>query len=265
MTTYTVRARNTAADSSNRMHDDAVAQGFGFSGGLVPGADVWAYMSHPLVEAWGLDWLTSGTMEVRFRAPVYDGDEVTVEVAADGAADAVTLSARNGAGILCATGRATRVDTSPPPSVDDFPAAELPDGAPPAACAEWFLSQPVLGTLDAQWSAERGAAYADSVGETSALLRDGGIAPPGLLVGLTDLLVVANVTLRPWIFAQARVRHHAVIRHGDLVSVRGTTAGIYDRNGHRFVDIDILMLTPDERPLFSARKVVIYEPRERVR
>ncbi len=28
------------------MHDDAVARRFGFSGGLVPGVDVFAYMIH---------------------------------------------------------------------------------------------------------------------------------------------------------------------------------------------------------------------------
>jgi len=43
-----VRARNLAPDSDNKIHDDSVAQQFGFSGALVPGVDVLAYASHPL-------------------------------------------------------------------------------------------------------------------------------------------------------------------------------------------------------------------------
>ena len=43
---YRVQAYNTARQSENKMHDDTVAKRFGFSGGLVPGVDVMAYMMH---------------------------------------------------------------------------------------------------------------------------------------------------------------------------------------------------------------------------
>ena len=43
---YRVQAFNTAKLSENKMHDDTVAKRFGFSGGLVPGVDVMAYMMH---------------------------------------------------------------------------------------------------------------------------------------------------------------------------------------------------------------------------
>ena len=43
---YRVSAYNTAQQSENKIHDDAVARRFGFSGGLVPGVDVMAYMMH---------------------------------------------------------------------------------------------------------------------------------------------------------------------------------------------------------------------------
>src|SRR5579871_6445595 len=44
--THRVEAYNTAKLSENKMHDDTVARKFGFSGGLVPGVDVMAYMMH---------------------------------------------------------------------------------------------------------------------------------------------------------------------------------------------------------------------------
>ena len=50
---YQVEAFNTAAQSENKIHDDAVARRFGFKGGLVPGVEVYAYMTHVPVARWG--------------------------------------------------------------------------------------------------------------------------------------------------------------------------------------------------------------------
>lgn len=41
-----VEAYNVSRASENKIHDDAVARQFGFSGGLVPGAEVYAYRTH---------------------------------------------------------------------------------------------------------------------------------------------------------------------------------------------------------------------------
>ena len=60
------------------MHDDAVARRFGFSGGLVPGVDVYAYMAHPAVARWGRDFLERGSLQARFLKPVYDGETAIV-------------------------------------------------------------------------------------------------------------------------------------------------------------------------------------------
>src|SRR5579875_2808487 len=75
---YTVKAFNTASLSDNKIHDDVVARRFGFAGGLVPGVDVYGYMTHLPVRRWGRLWLERGTAECRFLKPVYDGDIVTV-------------------------------------------------------------------------------------------------------------------------------------------------------------------------------------------
>src|SRR5689334_12545167 len=63
--TWSVKAFNTAKQSENKMHDDAVAQRFGFSGGLVPGVDVIAYMMHLPVAKWGRAFLERGLIEAR--------------------------------------------------------------------------------------------------------------------------------------------------------------------------------------------------------
>jgi hypothetical protein len=71
---YRVSAYNTAKQSENKMHDDTVAKRFGFSGGLVPGVDVMAYMMHLPVAKWGRAFLERGLIEARFVKPVYDGE-----------------------------------------------------------------------------------------------------------------------------------------------------------------------------------------------
>src|SRR5262245_66044927 len=70
---YRLQAYNTAKQSENKMHDDTVAKRFGFSGGLVPGVDVMAYMMHMPVARWGRAFLEHGLIDARFLKPVYDG------------------------------------------------------------------------------------------------------------------------------------------------------------------------------------------------
>ena len=81
VSTRSLVAFNTATASENKIHDDAVASRFGFTGGLVPGVDVFAYLAHMPMAKWGKDWLTSGQMRARFVKPVYDGDTAEVTAA----------------------------------------------------------------------------------------------------------------------------------------------------------------------------------------
>src|ERR1700687_6527572 len=97
---YRVSAYNTSKHSENKIHDDAVARRFGFSGGLVPGVDVMAYMMHLPVAKWGRAFLERGLIEARFVNPVYDGEiaDVTGEER-----DGVLSSEVKRRGPLCAT------------------------------------------------------------------------------------------------------------------------------------------------------------------
>src|SRR5436305_14123098 len=88
---YRIKAYNTAHDSENKIHDDATARRFGFGGGLVPGVDVYGYISHMPVMRWGRAWLERGTAECRFLKPVYDGDTVIVTASEDNGALAITV------------------------------------------------------------------------------------------------------------------------------------------------------------------------------
>ena len=124
---YAVVAYNSAWDSENKIHDDEVARRFGFSGGLVPGVDVYAYMAHAPVTRWGRDFLARGTLEARFLKPVYEGETATVTAKeANGGLD-IEVTSR---GELCATGHAAMTGTKPP-ALDAFAAVARRRGALP--------------------------------------------------------------------------------------------------------------------------------------
>jgi hypothetical protein len=51
--TYSVEAYNLSHSSENKIHDNTVARKLGFTGGLVPGVEVFGYASHVPLEHWG--------------------------------------------------------------------------------------------------------------------------------------------------------------------------------------------------------------------
>src|ERR1700753_3284487 len=101
---YRVSAYNTSWQSENKIHDDAVARKFGFSGGLVPGVDVIAYMMHVPVARWGRAFLERGLIEARFIKPVYDGEIADVGAMEKDGVISIEVESR---GELCATGSAS--------------------------------------------------------------------------------------------------------------------------------------------------------------
>ena len=225
-----VRAVNPPG-AQNPVHDDDFARRLGFRGGLVPGVDVYAYMARLPESAWGAEWRRAGSMWARFVKPVYDGEEVVVTGA--GEDGELELELRNPEGEVCAVGGAARRAEGPPPAGSAYPAAPLPERrAPPA-----FVEGHVLGSL-----------------EVALELRDG--AWPARLAN--DLLT-ANVELPPWMHVESRVRHLDVAVRGERAWVRGRVSGLWERRGHRFVALDVLVVDGRERGLASLTHVAIYE------
>jgi acyl dehydratase len=101
--TYRVSAFNTSKQSENKIHDDTVARKFGFSGGLVPGVDVLAYMIHMPVAKWGRAFLERGLIEARFVKPVYDGEFADVTASESDGVLSIDVESK---GEHCATGTA---------------------------------------------------------------------------------------------------------------------------------------------------------------
>ena len=67
-----------ASGDFNPIHiDQAFAAESQFGGTIAHGMLVAAAMSELMSSAFGLDWLKSGRLKLRFRAPVFPGDKIT--------------------------------------------------------------------------------------------------------------------------------------------------------------------------------------------
>lgn len=255
---YRVSAFNTAHDSENKIHDDATARRFGFGGGLVPGVDVYGYLTHLPVMRWGRDWLERGTAECRFLKPVYDGDTVAVTATEqDGVLD-IAVESR---GVVCATGRAALPDAAPVVAVDQF--RDVPQRAerPPADEA----SLPVddwLGLDPYPITPEMAARYLADSHESAAIYAEQHLVHPRDILRSCNFVLSRNVRLGPWIHTGSRVQHLKAVAIGGRLSVSARITGNYEHKGHRFVELDALVVANQSTPVARIAHTAIYRPRQ---
>jgi acyl dehydratase len=256
---YRVAAFNTAHDSENKIHDDATARQFGFGGGLVPGVDVYGYMTHLPVVRWGRAWLERGTAECRFLKPVYDGDTANVTATESGGELDITVESR---GVVCATGRAALPDmAAPPPSPDDFRKVPQRTARPAAdetslAAADWLGLEPYPITP------EMAARYLADSHESAAIYQELGLVHPRDILRSCNFVISRNVVLGPWIHTGSEIRHFAAVPVGSTLSVCARVTGNYEHKGHRFVEVDALVLTGETVPVARISHTAIYRPRQ---
>ena len=256
---YQVSAYNAAKESENKIHDDATAKRFGFKGGLVGGVHVYAYMSHLPVARWGRTWLERGTGEARFGKPVYDGEIAEISALED--ADGMALQV-NSLGVLCATGRAGLPAQGPAAlSLADFKA--MPARAHRAAADEQSLKigdflgmNPLTVTPDYQTQD-----IADSR-ETDPLYLREGIVHSGTILRCCNWALSHNVVLPAWMHMGSVVQNHNVARVGDTLNVRARVTKNYEHKGHKWVEIDALVVANEITPIARVTHIAIYRPRQ---
>jgi acyl dehydratase len=251
-------ARNTARESPNKIHDERVAKEYGFAGGLVPGVTIFAWMCGPPLDAYGERWLAGGMIEARFREPIYEGDDVTVEAHPGGEGMSIGVRTGGGAGAR-ASGRAALIPGAEGFTADSIPPAEIPS-APPPASPETLVQGRTLGTLEVRFEAGRVRDYLASIGADHPPTAEQRAAHPGWLCVLANLALSSNVTLGPWIHVSSEMRLLSILRDGEQVRAFSRVAEEFERKGHRFVGLDVL-ITAEERPVASVRHVAIYAPR----
>jgi acyl dehydratase len=256
---YDVNAFNTAAASDNKIHDDRIAQRFGFSGGLVPGVEVYAYMAHMPVAEWGRAWLESGGAECRFYKPVYDGRVARITAAPE---NGDLVLAVDSDGERCATGRAfLPAQQGPAPSIDTLPTATPPLERPKASHASLAPGR-ALGI--APWTIDRVrlTTYLDEIRETDPIYRSEGLVHPGQILRLANQALMQNVVLGPWIHVGSKVRHHAAARLGEELTLRSKITSNVMSKGHAIVEFDAIVVADGTRGIAELTHTAIWKPRQ---
>ena len=260
-TTYTVEAYNVSHASENKIHDDTVAKKLGFTGGLVPGVEVFAYATHLAVQAYGRAWLETGEMSVRFYKPVYDGRMATVTAVESSGGLELKVESE---GVLCATGTAALGDgTKQAPDLGSFREGSPPIDRPPADESS-LADGAVLGTQPYVLTQERSLAYLEDVRERDELYIRDGLVHPGLLLRLCNSCLRENVVLAPWIHTGSAIRNFASAKVGDALAARGVVTRNYEKKGHRLVDLDIILTANGKTVLSRVLHTAVYKLRHLV-
>lgn len=258
---YHVTARNTSASSENKIHDEQIARQYGFRGALVPGVTVYAYLTRPLVEAFGAAWLERGTADVRFVKPIHDGEEVRVSgvvTSRDAKGLAATVTATTVGG-ECGTLSATLPAGSPVPvNLAMYPVAPLPAERPPAT-REHLAKLVALGTPINPYDAERAAEYLERVSDDLSIYRGGrGWVHPGFFLDQANKALSLNVRMSPWIHVRSIVRHLGGARIGETLSTRGKVRSLFEKKGRQFVEADLVLVAGERRPIAHVLHTAIY-------
>ena len=193
---WRVAARNLPEHARNPIHTDAGARAAGFPRALVAGVTTYAYLCHPLIEAWGVDFFSNARAEVRFRSPVFVDDDVLCEPTP--VTDEVVVGAMVD-DVERASCRAS-VDVSPP--------SAAPDGEQ-------------LRTRHIRLEGEFGDEYALRAGDDLALCSELGLVHPAVWPALANHLVHTEVARGSWIHTSSTIRHHAVAHVGSTADVSG--------------------------------------------
>lgn len=261
---YKIIGHNYAEDHDNKIHSDDVAAQFGFRGGLVPGVGIYAYLTHPIVNALGLDWLSHGTIAAKFLKPIYHGEEACVRGKITHLAPlTISLELFNPAEILCAVATATlpasRAETCPA----IFSHHDLPQQKSPAKITN-FPAGKMLGSLD--WELDLTSIEAkflqDARAELPIYFGAEPVCHPAFYLAQANEILMQNCQLGPWIHTGSEVKHHALPQAGQLLSLRGKVADSFNKNGHEIVSLDLQLISIPEKIIAEIRHTAIIRLRK---
>jgi hypothetical protein len=239
---HRVKASMDPGNSHNQIQRDEYAQHCGFRAGLVSGTTLYAYMSRPLVELLGRDWLERGSAEMNFLRPIYEGEEIRIGGSVSSVAKDGTLildcQASNNQGVVCGTGVAKLPAgaAAPEPSPQDFPAGRamrnrlislesLKEGEALSPVAAEF-------TWNVHWQYCR-----KSIHDHHPMYER--ILHPGWLVSRASHILAANYSIPAWIDVSCCVQHFHIQEEECTMETRGRVRDKFERDGNRFVVLDL--------------------------
>src|SRR4029077_572779 len=89
-----------------------------------------------------------------------------------------------------------------------------------------------------------------------------GLVHPRDILRTCNFVLSRNVVLGPWIHTGSQVQHLGLVAVGSTLSVRARITKNYEHKGHRFVEIDALVLANETVPIARIAHTAIYRLRQ---
>ncbi len=121
-----------------------------------------------------------------------------------------------------------------------------------------------LGSTPRCWPQDAAAEYLAEVREADPIYAREGLMHPGVLQRVMNKVLVDNAILGPWIHVGSRMQLLAVAILDDELVARARVTANYEKKGHRFVELDALIVANGTTPVAHCQHVAIYQPREKV-
>ena len=230
---WSATAVNLPDHADNIIHTDEGARAAGFDYALVAGTTVYAYMTHPAVEAWGKDWLTGGGGEVRLRRPVFDNDPVDCLISASDEGPVVTATV---AGDPRATLTLWQRVVAPP----------VRDGQP---------LQPLSVSLN-----EAHLDYGIRCGDDLTLYAEEQIAHPVTWANLANAVFIENLVTGPWIHVRSKIYHEGLATLGSHIHIDANLIERFDSRAGERALVDMRIYADDEPVATIEHEAVIVLP-----
>jgi hypothetical protein len=119
-----------------------------------------------------------------------------------------------------------------------------------------------LGAIPLRWARDAARQYLTDIRERDEIYAREGLGHPGLLPKVMNKVLVDNAILGPWIHVGTRMQLLSAGKTGDELTARAKVTGNYEKKGHRFVELDALVVANGKTPLAHCRHIAIYQPRE---
>ncbi|NKB35496.1 MAG: hypothetical protein GKR91_20540 [Pseudomonadales bacterium] len=247
---FQILALNNSQTSENRIHSDDIAAKYGFEGALVSGANVFGYLSQPLVRKYKDAWLSEGIMDVVFLKPAYQDNLLTIKTENIGSESSQRnhhTYAYNENDVLIA-----KLESWLPDQLPEINALarhrRIPEEIERREIS-WDLV-----TVGESWPSYRWCPTLEDNSQRVALQRDQAevyagdpaFIHPFYLLEACNKALMRQFILPAWIHTGSKLTLRKPLRAGQEIEVRAVPMEKWERKGHEFIKLYVAMLIGDE-------------------
>jgi len=257
------RHSDTLHEEASGIHDDTIAQRYGYRGALVPGILICGHTMPALVDIWGEVWLERGRIFMKHIRPAFDGEMLTAcfRWSRDGSGDLAEIVVYRDA-VAVAVGNASLPD-GPVSVPEDLPRDILP------IPAKRPLAEP--GILKPGQRLFTRPVEIDTAEHGLALSRLGGVSeewPYGSIHPYVYQHITSHDAIHSFVYSTPGIHVAGDTQMlgwaepGLTLQSSGHVVAVYERKGHHYFDTEQLVQTVDGKPIAICRRTVIYKARE---